>query len=71
MRPLICAAALLAARAQARGISFSAALAKTLLCESADGADGGHDPAIGWGVLNVPAALRLADRSGFANETRP
>jgi len=49
------AAALLAARAAARGHDLTCAEAREALCLSADG--GTPNPETGWGMLNIPAAL--------------
>lgn len=57
------AAALLAARAQRRGHDLTTAEARAALCYSADGDH--PNPETGWGVLNIPAALRRLDMMDF------
>lgn len=57
------AAALLAARAQRRGHDLTVAEAREALCLSADGGQPNRET--GWGVLNIPAALRRLDRMNF------
>jgi subtilisin family serine protease len=58
------AAALLAARAARRGHSLSGREAREALCLSAEG--GAPNPETGWGVLNIPAALRHLDTMEFS-----
>ncbi len=53
------AAALLAARAARMGRTLTAAMAQRALCHSARG--GPPNPETGWGMLNIPAALRQLD----------
>lgn len=53
------AAALLAARAARMGRTLTAAAAKRALCHSATG--GPPNVETGWGLLNIPAALRQLD----------
>ena len=64
------AAALLAARAARRGHDLTGAEAREALCLSARG--GTPNPATGWGMLDIPAALRHLDAMDFsATESRP
>lgn len=53
------AAALLVARAARMGRTLTAAIAKRALCHSAVG--GPPDAETGWGMLNIPGALRQLD----------
>lgn len=59
------AAALLAARAARRGHDLTPAEAREALCLSAAG--GVPNPETGWGMLNIPAALKHLDTMEFAN----
>ena len=60
------AAALLAARALARGHALTGAEARQALCYSADGAT--PNPETGWGMLNIPAALDHIDHMQFQTQ---
>jgi subtilisin family serine protease len=63
------AAALLAARAARRGWSLGVAEAREALCLSAEGDAPNRET--GWGVLNIPAALRHLDGMDFHKEESP
>ncbi|MCB1369839.1 MAG: S8 family serine peptidase [Rhodobacteraceae bacterium] len=58
------AAALLAARAAKRGHGLRVEEAREALCLSAEGGD--PNPETGWGMLNIPAALRHLDTMAFS-----